>query len=248
MAVKDNLIADETVVFESKKHWMAPIRASLVAAAMFIGGAILYRVSPNWDGFFSFVGSILDLLAIALFIGGLGWIIYNVIEWRTAEFAVTNMRVLREEGLASKRSSTTLLSSLSDVKSNVSFLGDKLGYGDLMLLTQSGSAGEDRFLCITTPMDFRNAVMNQKVADRRDGGMAPAPAAAVAAPALTAAGASAAAPAGAPAVAPVAAPAVRSMTSTEAAAAIASLADLRDRGAITSEEYEAKKGELLGRM
>ena len=30
MAVADNLITDETIVFESKKHWMAPIRASLV--------------------------------------------------------------------------------------------------------------------------------------------------------------------------------------------------------------------------
>lgn len=29
---------------------------------------------------------------------------------------------------------------------------------------------------------------------------------------------------------------------------LASLADLRDRGAITAEEYEAKKGELLARV
>lgn len=232
MAIADNLIADEKVVFESKKHWMAPVRASLVAAVMLIGGVILYRISPDWDGFFSFVGSILDLVAIGLFIGGLGWIVYNVIAWRTAEFAVTNMRVLREEGLAKKRSSTTLLSSLSDVKSGVSFIGDKLGYGDLSLLTQSGSAGEDRFLCITTPLEFRNAVMNQKVADRREGGMAPAPAAADPAPVAT----------------PAAAPAAPAMTSAEAATAIASLADLRDRGAITPEEYETKKAELLTRM
>ena len=93
MAVSDNLIADEKVIFESKKHWMAPVRASLVAAAMFVGGIILYRISPDWDGFFSFVGSILDLVGIGLFIGGLGWIVYNVVAWRTAEFAVTNMRV-----------------------------------------------------------------------------------------------------------------------------------------------------------
>jgi hypothetical protein len=38
------------------------------------------------------------------------------------------------------------------------------------------------------------------------------------------------------------------MTSADAAAAIASLADLRDRGAITPEEFEAKKAELLARM
>ena len=57
----------------------------------------------------------MNIAALVLVVGGVGWIVYNIIAWRTAEFAVTNMRVLREEGLASKRSSTTLLSSLSDV-------------------------------------------------------------------------------------------------------------------------------------
>jgi hypothetical protein len=237
MAITDELIADESVVFESKKHWMAPIRASLVAGLMFIGGIVLYLISPDWEGFFSFVGSILDLIAIGLVIAGLGWIVYNVVAWQSAQFAVTNMRVLREEGLARKRTSTTLLSSLSDVKSSVSFIGDKLGYGDITLLTQSGSAGEDRFLCITTPIEFRNAVMNQKVADRRDGGAAPGPAPVAAPITAPAAPMAPAAPAGPP-----------EMSSTDAAAAIASLADLRDRGAITPEEFEAKKADLLARM
>ena len=168
-------------------------------------------------------------MGIGLFIGGIGWIIYNVVAWRTAEFAVTNMRVLREEGLVRKRSSTTLLSGLSDVKSNVGFIGGKLDYGDITILTQSGGAGVDRFLCITKPIEFRNAVMNQKVTDQRaNAGPPPAAAAPTAPPAV---------PAG---------PAA--MTSAEAATAIASLADLRDRGAITPEEFEAKKAELLARM
>ena len=230
MAVADDLITGETIVFESRKHWMAPIRASLTAMLLIVGAAFVRWLSPSGDGFFGTIGGLLDLLALGLFFVGLGWIVYNVVLWRTAEFAVSNMRVLREEGLVSHRSSTTLLSGLSDVKSNVGFLGGKLGYGDISLLTQSGGAGQDTFLCITKPIEFRNAVMNQKVAEQT----APAPAAAAAAGAARVA---AAAPAGPPA-----------MTSAEAAAAIASLADLRDRGAITPEEYEAKKAELLARM
>ena len=230
MAVADDLITGETIVFESKKHWMAPIRASLTAILLIVGAAFVRWLSPSGDGFFGTIGGLLDLLALGLFFVGLGWIVYNVVLWRTAEFAVSNMRVLREEGLVSHRSSTTLLSGLSDVKSNVGFLGGKLGYGDISLLTQSGGAGQDTFLCITKPIEFRNAVMNQKVAEQT----APAPAAAAAAGAAPAASA---APAGPPA-----------MTSAEAAAAIASLADLRDRGAITPEEFEAKKAELLARM
>jgi putative oligomerization/nucleic acid binding protein len=45
-----------------------------------------------------------------------------------------------------------------------------------------------------------------------------------------------------------AAPAGRSMTSDEVTKALGDLADLRDRGAITAEEYEAKKQDLLGRL
>jgi len=38
------------------------------------------------------------------------------------------------------------------------------------------------------------------------------------------------------------------MSADEVTRALASLADLRDRGAISAEEYDAKKSELLGRL
>jgi hypothetical protein len=228
MPITDSLLADESIVFQSHKHWMAPIRASLWAAAMILGAAVLRLLSQDGDGFFSFVWGIMDLISIALVVGGIGWIVYNIIAWRTAQFVVTNTRILHEEGLASRRSSTTLLTSLSDVKTNVGFVGGRLGYGDVTLLTQSGSAGEDRFLAITEPMKFRDAVMTQKMAA---GGGSGRPAAAPVAAAPVAAAPVAAAP-----------------TSADAAAALASLADLHDRGAITDAEFEAKKADLLARM
>jgi len=40
----------------------------------------------------------------------------------------------------------------------------------------------------------------------------------------------------------------RSMTPAEVTQTLAGLADLRDRGAITPEEFEAKKADLLGRL
>ena len=38
------------------------------------------------------------------------------------------------------------------------------------------------------------------------------------------------------------------MSADEVTRTLSSLADLRDRGAITPEEYEAKKADLLGRL
>ena len=50
----------------------------------------------------------------------------------------------------------------------------------------------------------------------------------------------------APAVAP--SPAPSSMSAEEVTRTLASLADLRDRGALSAEDYEAKKADLLRRL
>ena len=236
MAIADDLIADESIVFQSEKHWIAPIRASIVAGLLVLGALVLRAIAPNDNGgIFGWIGGVMDLIAIGLLIAGIAWIAYNIVAWRTAEFAVTNMRILRQEGLIRRRNSTTLLSSLSDVKTDVGFLGGRLDYGDIAILTTSGSAGEDRFLCITKPLEFRNAAVEQKMAlGKAQLDNAPAPAT----PA-TAAPATASAPAPSASSTP---------TSSEDAATLLRLQDLRDKGAITAEEYEAKKAEILARM
>ena len=229
MAVADNLIANESIEFESKKHWMAPIRASGVFILLLLGFALIRWLSPTGDGFMGTIGTLMDWIAWGLLIAGVVGIIYNIIAWRTAEFAVTNLRVIREEGLLKHRSSATLISSITDVQSKVGVLGRSLGYGDLVILSQSGQSGADRFMTITKTEGFRNAIMTRKMS----GSTAPAPAA----------GAPAAAPVAAPA-----APAAAASAGSDPAAALSSLADLRDRGAITAEEYETKKAEILARM
>jgi len=208
---------------------MAPVRASLTAALMIIGAGVIRLVNPDSSGFLGPLWGLVDLIAVGLFVAGIGWIVYNVVAWRTAEFAVTNMRILREEGLVSRRSSTTLLSSLSDVRTRIGFVGQRLDYGDVILLTQSGSAGEDRFLSITAPEAFRRAVMDQKMAQASPGGAVP-----LAVPVSAAV--------------PVAAPAGPATSSLDDAETLKRLADLRDSGAITAEEYDAKKAEILARM
>ena len=167
----------------------------------------------------------------------LSWIAYNIVAWRTAEFAVTNMRILREEGLIRRRNSTTLLSSLSDVRTNVGFVGGRLDYGDIVILTTSGSAGQDNFLCITKPLEFRKAVMEQKMAVDAPKTQLP-PVAAAGTP-----------PTAATLTAPAAQPASPFRpTSSDDAATLLRLAELRDKGAITDEEYATKKAEILARM
>jgi uncharacterized membrane protein YdbT with pleckstrin-like domain len=223
-SVTENLLQGEEVVKRSDKHWIAPIRASLVAAGLVVLAGIVTALLPSGGGVLDFVWTILSWLRTIAVIVGVAWIIYNIIEWRTAEFAVTNLRVLRYEGLIRKRSSETLLSAVTDVKLNVGFLGKQLGYGDLKILTQSGDAGADSFTAITDATEFRNAMMNIKIGEQQ------------------AARAATQAPAPAPAPAPAAS------SADDSAAALTRLAELRDQGIITTAEFEAKKAEILGRI
>ncbi len=175
MSISENLIANESVVIEAKKHWIAPARDSLIAAGMILLGLFLWYWNPSGDGILGFLWAAIAIARWVLLIGGIAWIVYNIVVWRTAEFAVTNLRVLRYEGLVQRRSSETLLTSVSDVKLNVGIVGKSLGYGDLQIFTQSGDAGADSFTSITKPAEFRNAMMTVKLQDQVASRPAPAP-------------------------------------------------------------------------
>jgi Bacterial PH domain/Short C-terminal domain len=231
MAVKDELLGGESIVFETEKHWIAPLRDSLIPILLLVGAVILTAISPSGDGIAGFLGNILDLIRTVMVVVAIGWIVYNIVVWRTAEFVVTTHRVIREEGLISRRSSATMLTSVTDVQSRVPFLGAQLGYGDLVIFTQSGEAGVDRFMSITDPKTFRDQMMGAKLGPR---------------PASPTIQAPATPPVQAPAATP--APEAPPASDTDQLATLAQLADLRDRGAITAEEYEAKKTELLSRI
>ena len=238
MSLSDNLIPNETVLFESHKHWVAPIRASLVAIGLILLAGLLGIIKPSGDGFLGWIGSVLGLIQWGLVIAGGVWIAYNIVLWRTAQFAVTNLRVLRYEGLIRRRTSETLLSSVTDVRVVVGLLGRQLGYGDIRIVTGAGETAADSFTMITTPLEFRNAMMARRMAAE---GSVDAAASVAGSPLA------AVAPAPEPVHAPGADP-VSIAGTADAAAAIRQLGELRDQGLISDEEFEAKKRELLARI
>jgi hypothetical protein len=225
--IDEGLIAGETVIVRTNKHWFAPVADSGPAILMLLGVVVLAWLEPNQpgDGFLSFIWRLVDLLQLGLFLGAVGWIVYNIVAWRTAEYGVTTLRVRGHEGLIKKRSTDSLLTSITDIASRSGVIGRTLGFGNIRILTASGDTGEDNFTSIKQPDAFKKVVIEQKTSALTAPQPGPAPAAA-AAPAP-------AAPAPAPA---------------DAVAQIDQLARLRDSGAITPEEFATKKAELLARI
>ena len=232
MALKDKLMAGETVVHESQKHWIAPVRDSIVPVLLLVGAVILGNIAPSGDGV---IANLMRWIQIGLVVAGVAMIAYNLLVWRTAIFAVTNRRVIREEGLLARRSSATLIESITDVRMNIPFIGSRLHYGDLNIVTSSGEAGADQFRTIRDPEGFRDHILSREM---RDDSPAPSPANVVPTTTATATPAPAA---------PTATPAPPAAT-TDETQTLERLAELRDNGVITAEEYEAKKAEILSRI
>jgi len=218
------LIAGEDVIFQTEKHWFAPVADSWMAVLLILGSLVLaWLQTDQTSGIMGFFNRVLNLLEIALFLGGVVSIVYNFLAWRSAKYALTNHRVLFTEGLLRKKSAETLLSSISDVRMTQSFLGRSLGYGNIQIMGASGEAGADNFTSIKHADELKKKMLEQKIASASaPGAMAPAPAPATAAPAQPG--------------------------QAETMATLNSLAAMRDAGAITPDEYETKKTELLARL
>jgi hypothetical protein len=161
---------------------------------------------------------------------------------------------MKVEGILKKRSADSSLEKINDAVLEQSVLGRILHYGDLDILT-ANETSVDRYRMLAEAQRFKITMLDEKHRLEQEAFQIPAPPLRAAVPTPAAEPALASAAAGAPAgpapdttPPPPATPARREMTSEEITSALGDLADLRDRGAISPEEYEAKKQDLLARL
>ena len=223
----ETLMADgENILYRGRQHW-----AALVPELF-------------WDG----VATVLGILVVALIevagmhmtslliaalapiaVVGLGIVSMVVAHksWQTREYLVTNDRVLGVRGLLGKKTLDVSLDKITNVELVQSRMARlfKLGYGDIDIRTaHEGSVAV--YSGLTDVVEFKKALLNA-----RNELWVEAPGSTVADVA--------AAPIDSTAMA---------KTPDEIMSALARLADLRDRGAVTAAEFEAKKTEMLSRL
>jgi hypothetical protein len=237
----DRLLADgERVALRGRQHLLATFIEGRVAWAIFVASLVLVILTLQLQA-----GIIRDLfgwLGLALLVVGLGWLGVIYMSWYAQDYVITNRRVMKVEGVLKKRSADSSLEKINDALLEQSVFGRMLGYGDLDILT-ANEQSVDATGC-SEAQTFKRTMLDEKHKLESEAFQIPAPPLRAPAPMVPVE------PAPAPAPAPAAPiePAEREMSSAEITTALGSLADLRDRGAITPEEYEAKKAELLGRL
>jgi Bacterial PH domain/Short C-terminal domain len=233
----DSLLADgESITFRTRQHWLAPIIDARNPWAIFLVSLVVLVLSTNLDGG---IRTIVGYLVLAGLVISIAWLVKVYWNWLSEDYIVTNRRVLKVEGIINKRSADSSLEKINDAVLEQNLFGRLLNYGDLDILTAADIA-VDRYRMLNRAPQFKRMMLNEKHELEGEFGR-PFPAPPLRSGPPTPVQTAAPAP-------PPAAPAPREMSADEVTRALANLADLRDRGAISADEYEGKKADLLGRL
>ena len=229
MAFPEKLLSeDEELVYDLRPHWLTLVVPVLLTVAVVLAVGALWVVMPAGDlqqpGRLA-VGVLGLVVLLATVVG-------RVLRWSTTHFVLTTERLIFRSGVVAKFGREIPLERINDVTFSQSLFERMIGAGDL-LLESAGEHGQSRFANIRDPEAVQLEIYRQMEAnDRRRAGYATTqPHHQVAADRTP--------------TPPTPSSPSRSPTPLDD---LERLANLRDRGAVTEEEFQRMKRELLDRM
>ena len=247
MRYADTLLADgERIAYRARQHPLAVFLAGRMGVALVVA-ALALIVIDAWAQLSGGIHQVLGLVALILAVAGLLWLGRAYWRWSAEDYLITNRRVLKVEGILNKRSADSSLEKINDAVLSQDLFGRLLGYGDLEIMT-AAEESVDVYRMLDRAPDFKRAMLNQKHALETDYVRPNPPTPPLRAPVAPAVAVRAAPPDQPLPAARTEAAQRPAMTADEVTATLGRLADLKDRGAITDEEYEAKKKDLLARL
>lgn len=220
LRLRDN----EELILDLHPHWWYFAKAVIaVVIAVIIGG---FALSAGYGWF--------NIVAALLIFGSLIWLGERYIRWVSTHFILTSDRIIWLEGVIAKKGIEFPLQRINTIFFSQRIFERLLGLGDLKIESASES-GTQIFEDIRSPGKVQHEIYAQMEANENRGLdklgdrlTAQAQAQAQAAPVPTSA-----------------APAPPPQTVADQ---IAALHQLKESGALTEAEFEAKKAELLGRI
>lgn len=226
------LATDERVLLVRQRHWLTFLEAGrwfLLALGIAVIAAIVNGNVSN-DGVAGALSTTLGWLfwaSLVIGILGVGW--YFLV-WRIERYLVTTRRVIEAGGVINKYTRDTSLQAITDMIVGHPWLGRIVGYGEIDLLTAS-EVGTNKIRFLPDADGFKKALLDARheLELELGGGRVAQTMQSAAQPAS-----SEATPA--------------SLSADELDVSLSKLADLRDRGLITADEFEEKKKELLDRL
>jgi uncharacterized membrane protein YdbT with pleckstrin-like domain len=157
--VEKHLIEGETIIYETRLHWIVLVGPFLLAVLFGLPGLGMFILSGRTTSDKTLASESLIILGVAFFAVALIFIVRGVLVRNATEMTVTNKRVFVKVGLAARRTIELLLSRVESIGVEESVFGRMLGYGTVIVHGTGGTP--EVFNMIAHPLEFRTQVQQQ---------------------------------------------------------------------------------------
>ena len=226
-----SLLGDrEKIIRVARQHWFLLISAIfleivLILIIFAVSIALSITIGATTPG----IVPIIMIVGFIALLFPLATMIRDILIWSHHILVVTNRRIMQVTGIFNKNVIDSSLEKVNDVKMMQSALGRMFNYGDIEILTAS-ELGSNHFRKIDDPVGFKTAMLNAKDQLEHGEDILPQPQPHAVTPA-------------APST-----PVPEQPVPADVPALITQLAQLRQQGIITEEEFLSKKAELLKKI
>ncbi|MEO6701079.1 MAG: PH domain-containing protein [Jatrophihabitantaceae bacterium] len=137
------LIAAETPVVLTRRHWAYLLKAGSASAVGFLFGlGLLFDASDS---------QVVAEIAVVFMLAALIWFGWSWAHWYTEEFVITDRRVLLVSGIISRKVAIMPLSKVTDLTYERSIAGRLLGYGVFVVESAGQNQALSRIDYLPTP-------------------------------------------------------------------------------------------------
>ena len=157
--VEKHLIEGETIIYQTRLHWIVLIAPVLLALAFGLMGAGMFVLSERMRADQTSAHESLMILGAAFLALALLFLVRGIMMRNATEMTVTNKRVFVKVGLAARRTVELLLSRVESIGVEESVMGRMLGYGTVIVRGTGGTP--EVFNIIARPLEFRTQVQQQ---------------------------------------------------------------------------------------
>jgi len=158
--VESNLVPGETVIYQTRLHWIVMLGQIILGSLLFAlpGLLLLYYAFSHTELEVNSV-HLMQAGGVALLVGGLITIVVGSVKRNATEMAVTNRRVVIKTGLAARKTIEMLLNKVESIEVSETTFGRMFGYGTIVIIGTGGTS--EPFHNIAHPLEFRNQVQQQ---------------------------------------------------------------------------------------
>jgi uncharacterized membrane protein YdbT with pleckstrin-like domain len=157
--VEKHLIEGESIVYETRLHWIILVAPVLLATLFVLTGVGMFILSSKATGDRSSAHEPTMILGGVFFTMALFFLVRGIVMRNSTEMTVTNRRVFVKVGLAARRTIELLLSRVESIGVQESAMGRVFGYGAVVIHGTGGTP--ETFNMIAHPLEFRTQVQLQ---------------------------------------------------------------------------------------